>query len=189
VKKLIIILIILFFTSIVFGQDVIVVKKKGGCNPASNEVGDRSVESTTEGLNTDMAVCFLTSADCSGTLGVAYAYQLNYTTTCKVGVYTSDGSSPNANCTKVGVSASISGSEAWDWYTVAGDLGGLVTSSTNYWVCIFVGSTAAWGSKRASGSGAYYKYSSGYYASPPDNLGTGWGAISWSPISMYVEIK
>jgi len=196
-KKYIALFILLFFC---FGfsspHSGIIARKNasggGGCDTATNEVGDRSEESGTVSLNADIVLCYLSSADCTGTLYQAYLYHNNATASnAKVGIYADDGNStPDENDTSVVVSDSITGGTSTGWKTSSASLGGSVTNGSNYWICTMVESGGnTFVAKSGDGAGAYYILSSGFYASPPANLGGSWDSLSESPISVYVNIE
>ena len=197
-KKYIALFILLFFC---FGfsspHSGIIARKNasggGGCDTATNEVGDRVEESGTVALNADIAICFPGTADCTGTLYQAYLYhQDTNASNAKIGIYTDQdaGADPGIGDLQVGVSGVIAGSTSTGWKASAASIGGSVTSSANYWVCIFVESGgSSWLAKSGDGAGAYYVLGSGMYATPPANLDETWLALSESPISAYINIE
>jgi hypothetical protein len=166
------------------------------CNVANNEVGDRTDYSDCGGtchvdVKSTEVICMAYTADCTGTL--SYAYARHYGTgedEGKVCVYSKNSAAPPDGDDLLIGCGTISSSSTENAQS-ASEVGGSVTASAEYWVCI-VGSTSLFDIVRDdSGSGTVYYDSTGFYDTPPANLG---GGLSWSSsgsrdFSMYVTIK
>jgi hypothetical protein len=161
-----------------------------GCNPATNEVGNRATELTSQSCAADIAMCFLSAADCSGDLDTAYVYgsAASGNASVKVCVYSSDGGNPGSGDLKIGCSGGIAESGGVGWKSGVMD-GGSVIASSSYWVCLFVSTTEAWSAVRNSTGTLWYKATSGAYDTPPANLSSVTNSIAWAPLSLYVTIK
>lgn len=150
------------------------------CNPANDEVGDKTEHTANYDLASGAIVCFLYTPDCYGTLG--YVYSMHEGTgndTGYVCVYKDDGdSSPDTDSgdTLVACSAELSSNDDDTWVQSSGKLGGALTSG-NYWVCT-IGSSGSWkvrwGTDATTPAGTLTAYTaSGFnYASPPANFGS-----------------
>lgn len=169
----------------------------GGCNPASNEVGDRTDYSgaNLEGMDGDMMYAFRVQADCTGTLGDAYIYHGNTTASAvKVCVYTSSSTTPQSADAVVRCSGAIAGGTSTGWKTVDESASGSVTSGNYYWITYTVASGNAWSyAHNASGTLYYKSCDSTCYADIPTNMatmGTGWSsAAGYTPGSAYFTIE
>lgn len=166
-----------------------------GCNPASNEVGDRTDYSgaNVEGIDVNMIYTFRTQADCTGTLGDAYIYHGNTTaSSVKVCVYASSAATPQSGDALIRCSSEITGGTSTGWKTVNDSASGSVTSGSYYWIALIVsGASNAWSlAHNASGTIYYLSCESACYASPPSTMGTGWGnAAGYTPFSAYFTIE
>ena len=146
-----------------------------GCNPANDEVGDKTEHTANYDLASGAIVCFLYTPDCYGTLG--YVYSMHEGTgndTGYVCVYKDDGdSSPDTDSgdTLVACSAELSSNDDDTWVQSSGKLGGALTSG-NYWVCT-IGSSGSWKVRwDATGTRTVYRADGFNYASPPANFGS-----------------
>lgn len=194
-KRLLIILCILLFVTPCLANQIIIGKKKAAaaCNPASNELGERTaITAGTANLADGVVTCILYTPDCYGTFGTGYVYAFTADDDCKACVYSDDGNeTPGEADLKIGCTAgdSVTG-EAW--LTLTTKIGGTAASPNKYWLCL-VGGTDGCNHGRLSSGGSYSAYlGSGWtYATPPANLGTGgWGAADTEySRSVYVEIE
>jgi hypothetical protein len=162
------------------------------CNPASNEVGDRTDYGTEHiDFSADTLYCFLYTADCSGTLGYAYIYHYGTATdNAKVCVYSDDGDgNADAGDTKIACSDAITAS-ADQQYQSSGKLGGSVIKDTNYWVCVIPDSTGFDVTRTASGYRTLnWGVETGSYATPPNNLTNATSDTASRDFSVYVGIE
>lgn len=171
----------------------------GGCNPASNEVGDRQDITGDATLAADNMACILYEADCSGTLGVAYArHSGTQEDNVKICVYnsvfqtdiTSSHKPDNSDTMVSGSSCVTISSSASEWANSgASKVGGSVTSGVKYLVCM-VADTTQWKYYIDTTAGNYaYQNTSSSYTSPPATLTGAWGAYAPRSISFYVTIE
>lgn len=179
-KILTVLFITLVIQSLAFAQDdddVVVVGSvpaAGGCDPATNEVGNRGEGASTEDFPAGASFCFLATPDCSGTLKQAYfdnCYQIaNHF--IKIGVYLDDGdNAPDSGDTVVGCSSTITTTAVDEWVTVAETIGGAVSTGSNYWVCVHLESVVSNQRVCRTGTGTgFYKTGTGWYATPPAAL-------------------
>lgn len=162
------------------------------CSVSTDFVGTKNTASGNAATQAkDMAQCFLATASCSGTLATAYAMHANAdTANGKMCLYSYDSDAPDAGDEKIGCSGNMASTDI-EWVSAAMD-GGTVVSGTSYFICFFVSadSESTWTSDQSDeGSiNLYYKASSGYYATPPANLGTGWSSASLARRSWYITI-
>lgn len=168
-----------------------------GCDPASNEVGDRTTDgyTNTNPIGNGEMDCFLYQADCTGTANTAmlYAVTSSGTDNCKIGLCDSaDGSTEHSpathdnNCVWSSGDTIINKSE---WITLTGDLGKATTNTSYYWMCVLGGTDGCNVKyKNPSGSKKLY-YTTGFtYSSPPSNLNGTWTEVAGRNMSAYVEI-
>jgi hypothetical protein len=154
-----------------------------GCNPAA---GDKTVESGSYSGTNDIVICEEVIALCDGTLDKAYYYaDGSGSGTANIGIYHKTGSVPGSGDTPVGISGNMS--QAGGWQNASFASGSLV-NETHYWMCMF--SDVAWATKKAGMTTVYWQIGTGFYASPPANLGAvGPSTGSFGPTSIYVTTK
>ena len=163
----------------------------GGCNVATEYVGTKDISGSYRTVGKDVVYCYVTTASCSGALNTAYirnTYAAEYT--AKVCLYVYDGDAPDAGDTKIGCSSAISGSTANQWDSAAMD-GGTVVSGTSYFICVAVDNDSA-NTVDIDVSGTditlYYRSLSGFYDTPPANLGGIPNNITDKQLSIYISI-
>jgi hypothetical protein len=175
------------------------------CNPASDEVGQRTEHPGTSSFTGNYLTCELFEAECSGSLGVAYIFHHGTDTdNVKIAVFDSvyqtdleTSHLPDSSDTIVSGSqwVTISGStETW-MNSGATKVGGAVTGGKKYFICAISDSTAFQYRRITTGSLIVYQVAAGTwgsYASPPSNLDDGdttWNAYTARDISVYVAIE
>lgn len=166
-----------------------------GCSASTNEVGDRTQESTSGSISLNYAWVFRSTADCSGTLEDAYIYHNDTNeSSVKVCVYVSTNAdlASDSSASLVGCSPAIAGGSSTGYKTGSIGSGG-VTNGNYYWVAIFKQNGGNnWVTTRgaAAGKTLWSKSASGYYDSIPDPLpSTGWTAnANYGDPSVYVQI-
>lgn len=181
--------------TVVVGQPTAV----AGCNPASNEVGDRNDSgdyNVTNNAAENQIRCLLYVADCTGTANTAMLYREDASDTdnCKMGLCDSaDGNTDHspathdANC--VWTSGNTYTSPTTGWQALTGDLGKSVTSGNYYWVCIIGGAgDCRFRYNQASGTRGHWGATGFTYSSPPANLNGTWTNVASRDRSAYVEI-
>ena len=162
------------------------------CNPATNEVGDRGEYATGMNVAENNMKCIPYTADCSGTLGYAYAYHSGTDAeNVKVVVYSdaAAGGAPVVGDLKIAASAAMSSSTDAEWAQSSGKLGGSVTSGNPYWVCLVSDSTVWVNNIQTTGSVSIWLNTGSNYAAPPDNLDGTWGETTTNEVSVYVAIE
>ena len=165
------------------------------CDPATNEVGDRTQESTPYVDPNGLALIFRAQADCSGTLGTPYFYKNDTNgSAAKICIYNSSSATPQSSDTLVGCSGEILSGATTGWKT--GSIGsGSVTSGNYYWVLTIISTHyGSWGLVHNTTNSVWYITTWGdlYYDSDsfPATLGAGWlETASFAPISAYVGIQ
>jgi len=196
-KRLLIILCILLFTVPCFANQIIIGKKKAAasCSVSTNEVGDRTDYTSCGGtchynVTATAVYCIGYTADCTGTL--SYAYARHYGTGSdegKVCVYSKNSAAPPDSSDLLIGCGTISSSSA-ELAQSASEVGGSVTATAEYWVCIAGGTNDFDIIRTDSGSSTVYYISAGFnYASPPANLDGSWSNTASRDYSMYVTIK
>jgi len=170
------------------------------CDSATNEIGSRTTYGTAYSFGADLAIVLLVTADCLGELDTANFYNSGEGTAsnAKICIYTTGGSGAdpdNAGNVLVKCSGAIASGTGSGWKTAAMDAGGNITSTNAnaYWMMIVVDdSAAAWyQSMKNDTTTIWYMTATGYYDTPPANLGAGtWSEVgSFGPYSAYVTIK
>ena len=177
----------------------------GGCDPATNEVGDRSVYGSVSTRAINTMGCHRYIADCSGTFGKAQVYHSGETDEdIKVAIFDSDYQTdittsqlPTSADTLVGSWVTIECATNDGWCTSgASKIGGSAVSGHVYLLCAIAGTTY-WTHVRDTTAGGNYIYSIiagtwGSYASPPNTLDDGnqtWSAFDDREYSWFVEIE
>jgi hypothetical protein len=163
------------------------------CNPANDEVGDKTEHAENYDIANGRILCFLYTPDCYGTLG--YAYSMHEGTGSDTGyvcVYKDDGdSSPDTDSgdTLVACSAELSSNDDDTWVQSSGKLSGSLTSG-NYWVCT-IGSSGSWKVRwDATGTRTVYLADGFNYGSPPANFGAvDFSSTAGRDIATYVAIE
>lgn len=160
------------------------------CNASSDKLGTNDTSGTAANRAKDSAWCSLFTPSCYGPLKTAYAAHADTNTSnLKVCVYSDNGDGViGATDLKVGCSGDIASSSV-EFASSAMDGGAL--SSGSYWVCSFVKADAANTfnlDKDSVSTTLYYKSSSGYYASPPDNLGGDFNHVTSNNHSNYITV-
>jgi len=196
-KYILLILILLFPVSSSAGWWLIAeqaaVVEGETCDVATNEVGNRTLESTDQAISADYAYVFRSQADCSGALSAAYIYHDTSGPQCsvKIAVYTSNNAdiSLDTALDLVDNTSNIT-MDSVDWETGVTTSTGYVTQNDWYWIAIFAEeSCAATDLKRGSTGTLYYRTTSGYYSSVPSSLSqSGWSSAALAPVSVYVTI-
>jgi hypothetical protein len=167
------------------------------CDPATNEIGDRTQEASAMDIPPGYAIIYRSQADCSGTLESAYWYHGDTNNTAaKVCIYSSSAATPQSGDAKIGCSAEFSPGTTTGWKTVS--IGsGSVTSGSYYWVVVMVNSTGAnYNTPYTTTQSCYFSdisggFGTGSYASPPSTF----GATSFTespntgPLSVYVRLQ
>jgi hypothetical protein len=198
-KILICLFLILFIVSSAFaGGTITIGKKKSGssCNPDSNEVGNRTEYGGDSELSLDYMACVRAQADCTGTLGYAYAYMYSGDNgeSFKVCVYNSASAGPpDSGDTALSGSTcrTITATSSSQWEQSSGKIGGSVSSGTYYYICLISGAATTMTKGTEAGFSWYGESISGSYATPPSDLteGDGWSTISDTGVSFYVAIE
>jgi len=164
----------------------------GGCDPASNEVGDRTTYAESGTLNTDEYYAIAHTADCSGELDTAYIKAWGGAN-CKVCIYSDNGDGvPNdAGDLKLWCSGVMGSADTWD--SATGDVGIDVTNGVTYWIVTLSGGNTVHPYRTTAGSKRLYygAAQAGDYTNPPANLGNLSSQISAAnrDQSCYVTIK
>ena len=194
-KKLILLLLVLLPTVAWAGPGYMVHDSStvpvAGCDPASNEIGFRSGTWIAATMGTGKARANLVVPDCSGPLNTAFVrhYSSN-TENCIVLVALDDGDEvPDSGDTVIAYSGVISGSVTATWYSAAMSSTPNVSTSNKYWVVIVSEDAADWGFYyETAGVSQYYMSVSGWFSSPPANLGGTWLPNSTRQDAAYVTI-
>lgn len=177
-------------------DDTVVVGCPAGvaCNPASNEVGDRTnYAGTPLNFAGDAMRCLKVPADCSGTLGYAYfRHSGTSNENLKVRVYADGGATanqPDSGDLAVSSAGTMSSSTDQEWAQTSTKLTGSVTNGTSYWLCA-VGDASVWVNYfQSTGTYSFWLNTSSSYASPPDNLDGTWAETTTNEFSGYVAIE
>jgi hypothetical protein len=197
-KKILLITLLLLIATPLFGQSTVIVAKKKAaatCSVDTNEVGDRTDYTSCGGtchynVTSTAVYCIGYTADCTGTL--SYAYARHYGTNAdegKVCVYSKNSAAPPDSSDLLIGCGTISSSSA-ELAQSASEVGGSVTATAEYWVCITGGTSDFDIIRTDSGSSTVYYISSGFnYGSPPANLDGSWSNTASRDYSMYVTIK
>lgn len=194
-------ILLLFFAIPAFADCTIMIAGKkvaAGCDPDTNEVGDRVDTYSDTNLVLDGYIkCEVYPADCTGTANTGFIYRVSISDTdnCKIGLCDSaDGSTEHspathdANC--VWSTGDTFTSKQEGWMTMTGDLGKSVTNGKYYWRCVMGGAGDCRVKYKASaGSKKTYSASGFTYASPPENLDGTWTETAERNRSAYVEIE
>lgn len=165
------------------------------CNVATNEIGNRTQETNNRTLSAGSIWAQLGTAECTGTLETAYIYYNHDTEggAVKVCIYSAAGSeaTPNhASNVKIGCSGVISTGTSATWLT--GSIGsGSVTKDAKYWVVMLAGAAGFYQTVSAGNATMFYDTTDSWYASPPDNLASGyWNSSGNDGLrSVYVRIQ
>jgi hypothetical protein len=197
-KKILLITLLLLIATPLFGQSTVIVAKKKAaatCSVDTNEVGDRTDYTSCGGTchfnaTATSIYCVEYTADCSGTL--SYAYARHYGTGSdegKVCVYSKNSAAPPDSSDLLVGCGTIS-SAAAELAQSASEVGGSVTASAQYWVCIAGGTNDFDIIRDDTGSKTVYYISAGFnYGTPPENLNGSWSNSANRDYSMYVTIK
>jgi hypothetical protein len=155
------------------------------CNPATNEVGDRAEYTGAVNGGNDDARCLLAAAECSGTLGYGYAWHEagSGTDNAKICVYLA------STRALVACSGTISSSADGAWVETPGKLGGSVTASTNYYVCVVSDESIWTHGMYTSGDATVETVLEVGYDSPVDPLPAADSTDTSANLSAYVEIE
>ena len=200
IMKTLLIIFCIFLTPFIADARMNVVVCGGGveaasaCNPASNEVGNRTEESGTDSMASNEIDCVLQVADCTGTANEGWLRMAAgaETDNCKIGICdAADGSTEHSPAEHDGNCKWSSGTEMVnknDWTALTGNVAKAVTNGSYYWVCVIGGTGGCKVRYGGVGKKVYYKTTSGVYASPPDNLAGTWSFQADSNMSAYVEI-
>lgn len=156
-----------------------------GCNPATQEVGDRSEWTGAVNGTNDDARCLLAAAECSGTLGYGYAWHEagSGTDYAKICVYLA------STRALVACSGAISSSADGEWVETPGKLGGSVTAATNYYVCVVSHSSIWTHGMYTSGDSTVDNVLEVGYDSPLETLPAADSTDTSARMSVYVEIE
>lgn len=192
-------LFLILFTVNVYANCTVVVGQPTAAAPScsvdTNEVGDRTDHSSCGGTCHYMIVntaifCLPYTADCTGTL--SYAYALHYGTSAdegKVCVYSKNSAAPPDSSDLLIGCGTVSSSTNGELVESAAEVGGSVTASAEYWVCIAGSATEFDIIRDDTGSKTAY-YKTGFtYATPDANLDGSWNNSNSRDFSMYVTIK
>lgn len=165
----------------------------GGCDPASEEVGERSVLASSSGFANNAAYCTRASASCSGTLADGYYYNADSSTNdLRIAIYSDDGDNvPDSGDSLIGDTGSFSTGGVNNW--VSASIGsGSVTASSVYWVCVFTpSSTLAYQYSNGTATETYEDTGKNCLASGCADLTavSGWSEFGGNRnISKYAEI-
>jgi hypothetical protein len=165
------------------------------CNPALNEVGDRTdlteAYSFTSGENIRI---ILYTADCSGTLEYAYMrHYSNNTDNVKICAYTDDGDEvPDSSDILIGCSNVITGNATATWFASSEKVGGQVTNGVKYWVAFITDPATGWDVYRNTTTGTRTIYTQsivGCFDDPPANLAGSWTPTAGRDYSYYIAIE
>lgn len=138
------------------------------------QIGITTSGGTNRGYNTaDALYCNLYQANCTGTIGTAYAYHYDTTIeSIKMSVYSTTDTNPaNAptNGSLVGSTGAIASSSA-EWADGATS-GGSVTNGNYYWLCLHTPPTSGtWAAKDTTGLTRHIIPSAGSYATIPTTI-------------------
>ena len=156
-----------------------------GCNPASEDVGDRAEWTGAVNGTNDDAKCLLAAASCSGTLGYGYAWHEagSGTDNAKICVYLA------STRALVACSGTISSSADGAWVETPGKLGSSVTAATNYYVCVVSDESIWTHGMYTSGSATVENVLEVGYDSPVDPLPAADSTDTSSNLSVYVVIE
>lgn len=169
-----------------------------GCNPASNEIGNRDVEANASAQGADSIWMFRLQADCTGDLDQAYFYSTQDATNgiLKICIYNSTDTTPvtdSAADSLVECSPEITTTEGVGWESPATFASGEGVVSGNWYWFVFLTSSfsATLNSVKANETTIYYDLSAGIYASPPASLnGISFdNEASYGDLSAYATIK
>lgn len=155
------------------------------CNPATEEVGDRAEWTGAVNGGNDDAKCLLAAASCSGTLGYGYAWHEagSGTDYARVCVYLA------STRALVACSGAISSSADGEWVQTPGKLGGSVTASTNYYVCVVSDESIWTHGMYTSGDATVETVLEVGYDSPVDPLPAANSTDTSANLSAYVEVE
>ena len=166
----------------------------GSCDPATNEIGTRTASTDHYGFITStQAICVQWTADCTGTLGYAYAYHYGASAgTGKICAYSEADADiePDASDLLLGCSGEFTSSTDQEWAKSASKVAGsvAVTSGTTYWLCLYGNTFHYYGYHNLSKSW-WYKDSSLNYAAPSADLSFTPVETGYREVIMYVEIE
>jgi hypothetical protein len=162
------------------------------CNAASDKLGTDDISGSAANRAKDMAYCALFTPSCYGTLTNAYVRHADTSeSSAKVCVYSDDGNGiVGSGDLKIGCSNDITSSSV-EFASAAMD-GGTLTGGS-YWVCTFIKADATNTfslDTNSTLSNTFFKGSSGYYATPPDNLGgiPSYAYFTMNSLSVYVTV-
>ena len=157
----------------------------GVCNPANDEVGDRAEWTGPVNGSNDDAKCLLATASCSGTLGYGYAWHEagSGTDSAKICVYVA------STRALVACSGAISSSADGEWVQTPGKLGGSVTASTNYYVCVVSDESIWTHGMYTSGDATVETVLEVGYDSPLETLPAASSTDTSANLSAYVEVE
>jgi len=160
------------------------------CNASTDKLGTNDTSGPAPSRSKGSAFCSLFTPSCYGPMGTAYVKHADTNeSSLKVCIYSDDGDGlTGSGDTKISCSADITSSSV-EFASAAMDAGTL--SGGSYWVCSFIKTDATNAFALDSNSTyttLFYKSSTGYYETPPANLGgiTGY-ATSYSH-SVYVTV-
>ena len=159
------------------------------CDSGINEVGDRTEHEEYTTSEANELTCYLYTADCSGTFGLAYfSHQGTAGVWVKVCVYSDDGDSiPDAGDSLVGCSTGDAVSTD-GWQTLTGAIGGSSILNSPYWVCHVGNAQIAYHRTSTGVRTLYGLVNSGWYATPPSTLVGSWSTTASRDRSTYVVI-
>lgn len=195
-KRILIVALLLLITAfqaetrtcnVVVGQPTAV----AGCNPASDDVGDRTIYTGTNVIAANEMDCILYQASCTGTANTAIVDKhATDSDQVKICLYTAQHTSshtPDAGDTLLGcTSGDTTTTEGSN--TLTGDIGQAVTKDAYYWVCVLAGTGGFNLHYNSGGAVDMYYNTSSNYSSPPGTLTGSWTLATTTDFSAYVEI-
>lgn len=171
-----------------------------GCNPATNQIGDRTTTYTASiNSSQDDAICVYAIANCSGTLG--YAYVVHYGVSdpadnAEISVYQDNGATAttpdSTDDILSGMTArQISSGTDGEVVQTAAKLGGSVVNGQGYFICIG-GDSTVWATEyESTGTTRRFSFTGNQfpYGTPPANLSTADASDTTASVAVYVEIE
>lgn len=161
------------------------------CNPASNEVGDRTDSyAQSNGIAPGEMDCILYTADCTGTAGTAKIIHAGTETdNCKVCMYDYDSDAPDDGDNN-GLCTTGDTVDANQEYSLTGKINKAVTNTTSYWVCVLGGTGGCPVEYNSTTGTKTLYYATGFtYASPPTDLTGSWTSVASRDMAVWVEIE